>query len=50
MAPRTPEATHSYNQTCVRGLLCWPCNSFLGRIEDRPESLIAYLSRGGGPA
>ena len=24
-------------------LLCWPCNSFLGRIQDSPERLLAYL-------
>lgn len=25
----------------VRGLLCGPCNVFIGRIGDRPEALIA---------
>ncbi len=31
---------------CIRGLLCWPCNSFLGRVSDDPSKLIAYLGRG----
>jgi len=26
---------------CVRGLVCGPCNTFLGYIGDRPEALIA---------
>lgn len=26
---------------CVRGLLCSPCNVFLGYVGDRPEALIA---------
>ncbi len=32
---------------CIRGLLCWPCNSFLGRVGDDLTQAIAYLK--GGP-
>ncbi len=30
---------------CIRGLLCGSCNSFLGRVNDNPNSLIAYLQK-----
>lgn len=30
---------------CVRGLLCASCNSFLGRVKDNSDSLIAYLEK-----
>jgi len=30
---------------CVRGLLCESCNSFLGRVRENPETLIAYLKK-----
>lgn len=30
---------------CIRGLLCWPCNSFLGRVGDSADALVAYLGR-----
>lgn len=30
---------------CVRGLLCGSCNSFLGRVGDTTEALIAYLEK-----
>jgi hypothetical protein len=30
---------------CVRGLLCGSCNSFLGRVRENPETLIAYLKK-----
>jgi hypothetical protein len=32
---------------CIRGLLCKSCNSFLGRINDNPHTLIEYLEKGG---
>jgi len=34
---------------CIRGLLCGPCNQYLGRIKDRIESAqraVDYLKRG----
>lgn len=37
---------HDHNTNKVRGLLCWLCNTNLGRIGDREESvlrLLAYL-------
>lgn len=30
---------------CIRGLLCGSCNSFLGRVDDNPETLIRYLKK-----
>jgi hypothetical protein len=30
---------HCHTTTRVRGLLCRPCNSFLGRIKDNPAAL-----------
>lgn len=29
---------------CVRGLLCWLCNSALGKFRDDPEALMAAAS------
>lgn len=37
---------HSHKTNKVRGLLCWRCNSFLGRVEENTEILqrmIDYL-------
>lgn len=39
---------HNHNSGAVRGLLCDPCNRFLGYIGDSPEALLnlwAYLLR-----
>lgn len=30
---------------CTRGLLCWECNSSLGRFEGNVEGLFKYLTR-----
>ena len=30
---------------CVRGLLCGPCNTFLGRVDDTSVGLNAYLEK-----
>ena len=30
---------------CIRGLLCGSCNSFLGRVNDEPNSLLDYLKK-----
>lgn len=30
---------------CIRGLLCGSCNSFLGRVNDNPQSLLEYLKK-----
>jgi len=39
---------HCHNRGQVRGLLCWNCNSALGKIEDSIttlKSMIAYLEK-----
>jgi Recombination endonuclease VII len=45
----TPRVDHDHRcghcggagcRRCVRGLLCDPCNVFLGHVRDRPEALI----------
>ena len=37
---------HCHSTGTVRGLLCFKCNTFLGRIDDSPEAaqrVVAYL-------
>lgn len=44
---------HCHDTGRVRGLLCFPCNSVLGRLGDTPESvnlILQYLRGGGVPA
>lgn len=37
---------HNHTTGALRGLLCFPCNSFVGRIEsDRYNQALAYLAR-----
>lgn len=31
--------------SCIRGLLCRQCNSYLGRIKEDPAGLLRYLGR-----
>lgn len=38
---------HNHNTGVVRGLLCGPCNQFVGRLRDSPEAFLRaykYLS------
>jgi hypothetical protein len=32
---------------CVRGLLCFGCNTLVGRVEEFRESLSSYLNLAG---
>lgn len=34
---------HCHKTGKIRGVLCMPCNVFLGKIKDDPTKLIAYL-------
>jgi hypothetical protein len=39
---------HCHKSGKIRGLLCWSCNSTLGKVEDNPDRLVAmivYLKR-----
>lgn len=38
---------HCHRTGKLRGLLCGPCNLFLGRLEDRPERLSEYVDAPG---
>lgn len=34
---------HCHKTNKIRGLLCWPCNSALGKFKDKPENLAAAI-------
>jgi hypothetical protein len=45
-SPRPLNIDHCHKTGRIRGLLCTPCNSFLGRIKEKSEALAriaAYL-------
>lgn len=45
-APQALSVDHCHNHKHVRGLLCWRCNTTLGKAEDSPDllrAMIAYL-------
>lgn len=35
---------HDHKSGKIRGLLCWRCNSLLGRVEENPELLQAMIN------
>lgn len=44
---RALSVDHCHDKGHVRGLLCWPCNRFLGHINDRTDildNMISYLT------
>jgi hypothetical protein len=36
---------HCHSTGRIRGVLCRQCNSWLGRVNDKPEAAVAYLNR-----
>ena len=44
----TANIDHCHSAMVVRGILCWPCNTALGKFEDRVdilENAITYLKK-----
>jgi hypothetical protein len=47
--PQALAVDHCHDRKHVRGLLCWRCNTTIGKVNHDPEllsAMIAYLTKG----